>query len=240
MVRNQDDASFVSWTATLHPESATSAIDPRFQDSQSHWVTVFNEAANNFPVDVQVVSVDEDQETDDMREEEEQQQQQQQHHHHHHRHHHSHHDEESSCMNGNVRRRTNNAGCDGNHVPSRSCTRPQPWKHSNFVDLVLGFSMTFSAVATTLKLELCAIIIYMLASGCHYISEKGFRSPYLMMFKAIMLLLSSIFMFVDAILLVTSVLVTEALGCVAHLLCAIFGGPRSGSEWHQYVLVNKG
>ncbi len=45
MVRNQDDASFLSWTATLHPESAfrTANIHPNRLSTQNLFVAVYPE-----------------------------------------------------------------------------------------------------------------------------------------------------------------------------------------------------
>jgi hypothetical protein len=204
MVRNEDDASFVSWAATLHPESATTSIDPRHQSNENPWMTVLQETMteDRLPVVVEVVSVDEDPADSSL-----------------HRPSDSHGRDYDDCGDPRVK-----------NSPSR---RPQPWRHSNLIDLILGFSLAISSILVTFKIELAAIIIYMLAAGSNILAEKIFYHPVYMMFKAIALLLTSIFMFVDVVLLTVSVFVTEILGWVAHLLCAMFGGPRSGSEWHQ-------
>ena len=207
MVRHQDDASFVSWAATLHPESATTSIDSRHQSNENPWMTVYHETVSvmtedGLPVAVQVVSVDED------------------------------HDDSSLHHPSDSHGRDN--GDSGEHTVTNSPSRrPQPWRHSNLIDLILGFALAITSILFTFKIELAAMIVYMLAAGSYYLAEKVFYQPVSMMFKSIALLLTPIFMFVDVVLLTVSVLVTEIICWVAHLLCALFGGARSGSEWHQ-------
>ena len=207
MVRHQDDASFVSWAATLHPESATTSIDSRYQSNENPWMTVYHETVSvmtedGLPVAVQVVSVDEDPEDSSL-----------------------HHPSDSHGRdNGDSGDRT------ATNSPSR---RPQPWRHSNLIDLILGFALAITAILFTFKIELAAIVTYMLAAGSNLMAEKVFYQPVYIMFKSIALLLTSIFMVVDMVLLTVSVLVTEIICWVAHLLCALFGSARSGSEWHQ-------
>jgi hypothetical protein len=205
MVRNQDDASFVSWTATLHPESAVSTIDPRLQN-QSPWATVYRETFSdvtfeNMPVATHVVAVDEDLEGHPQQPQDRISAQ---------------HDQGNSPH--------------GDIAPP---SRLQPWKHSNLIDLILGFALLFATFIWTIKIEVTAIIIYTIAAGFHYLGEEVFSANPLLLGKSICLLIASILMVVDAVLLTISVLVTELLGGVAFFLCTLFGGPRSGTEWHQ-------
>jgi hypothetical protein len=209
MVRNQDNASFVSWAATLHPESATTSIDPQHQSIENPWMTVYHETVSvmtedRLPVAVQVVSVDEDPDDSSLHHPSE-----------------SHHGRDNGDTTGDDR---------ATNSPSR---RPQPWRHSNLIDLILGIALAITSLLFTFKIELAAIVIYMLAAGSNFLAEKIFYQPVSKMFKYIALLVTYIFMFVDVVLLTVSVLVTEIICWVAHLLCALFGGPRSGSEWHQ-------
>jgi hypothetical protein len=207
MVRHQGDASFVSWAETLHPESATTSIDPRHQRNENPWMTVYHETVSvmtedGLPVAVQVVSVDEDPDDSSLRQ-----------------------GLDSHCRDN---------GHNGDHrVTNPPSRRPQPWRHSNLIDLILGLAFAITSILFTFKIELAAIIIYMLAAGSNFLAEKIFYQPVSVMFKSIALLVTSIFMFVDVVLLTVSVLVTEIICWVAHLLCALSGGPRSGSEWHQ-------
>jgi hypothetical protein len=208
MVRNQDDASFISWAATLHPESATTSIDPRHQSNENPWMTVYHETVpvmseDSLPVAVQVVSVDEDPDL-------------------------------SSLHDPSDRHALEN-GDSGDHRVKNSPSRhpPQPWRHSNLMDLILGLTLAITSILVTFEIELAAIMIYMLAAGSNFLAENVFHQPVSMMFKSIALLVTSIFMFVDVVLMTVSILVTEIICWVAHLLCALFGGPRSGSEWHQ-------
>jgi hypothetical protein len=194
MVRNQDDASFVSGTATLHPESAVSTIDPRLQN-QSPWATVYRETCSDD-------AVDEDLEGNPQQPQDRISAQ---------------HDQGSSPH--------------GDIAPP---SRLQPWKHSNLIDLILGFALLFATFIWTIKIEITAIIIYTLAAGFHYLGEEVFSATPLLLGKSIRLLIASTFMVVDTVVLLTvSVLVTVLLGGVAFFLCTLFGGPRFGTEWHQ-------
>lgn len=215
MVRNDDDQSFVqllSIAELLHPETAASNITRRHQD-ESPWATVYYEAVSgpvdyeNMPMAVDVVAIQ-----DDVEEANPQQPQ----------------DVQSPRQQNNV------VGRSQVHPrTTRPMPKPQPWQHSNVVDLILGFAFSLSAFICTIKIELTAIIIYTMAAGFHYLAEEVFSATPAMLGRSICLLLCTIFMVVDPILLTVSVLVTELLGGVALLLCSVFGGPRSGIAWHQ-------
>lgn len=45
---NQGSASYVTWIATLHPENASVEIDPRFLIPGNPWLTVYEEAKEDF------------------------------------------------------------------------------------------------------------------------------------------------------------------------------------------------
>jgi hypothetical protein len=45
---NQESASYVTWIATLHPENAMVEIDPRFLIPGNPWLTVYEEAKEDF------------------------------------------------------------------------------------------------------------------------------------------------------------------------------------------------
>lgn len=211
MVRNDDDQSFVTLTIAelLHPESAASTITRR-HDDESPWATVYYEAVSgpddydNMPIAMHVVAVQDDIEANPQ---------------------------QPQDVTSPSRRRTGMSHDD----PSapRPLPRPQPWQHSNLVDLILGFAISFCAFVTTIKIELTAIVIYTIAAGFYYLAEEVFSSTPAMLARSICLTLSGALMIVDPILLTVSVLVTELLGGIALLLCSIFGGQRSGAAWHQ-------
>lgn len=123
------------------------------------------------------------------------------------------------------------------HEPSHhSHHKPQPWRHSNLIDLVIGGLLALCAFTTTIKIEITAFLIYGLAVAFNNVAEKACgRSTPLLIFRSIFLLLAGVFMFVDSVLLLVSVLVTEILGALALFLCALFGGTRSSTEWQQFI-----
>jgi hypothetical protein len=192
----QEDASFLSWTATLHPETAVATLAPHaLRDNRNPLEVVYHEVRSSddpceeLPVAVNVVAVVDDEHDD---------------------------------------RHPNGA---------ESISRPMPWRHSGTVDLILGFMFTFVALLTTFKIELVAFLIYAVAALFHLTSERFFGHPATLLFKSIFGLVSAALMIADSVLLMVNVLITEILGGVALLLCTFFGGPRSGTEWHRYVLV---
>ena len=214
MVRNQDDQSFVSWTATLHPETAASSIDPRLQNQENPWVAVYLETCSDYdsmPVAINVVAVHDD-DDDDIEANPQQPA-----------------ERAASPQHEQVGSSDAQSPTTTDDVPSR----PQPWKHSNLIDLLIGFTFAITSFCWTVKVELSAIIIYTIAAGFHYLAEEVFSSAPGLLGKSICLMVTSILMIFDAILLTVSVLVTEVLGGLALFICAIFGGPRSGKEWHQ-------
>jgi hypothetical protein len=94
---------------------------------------------------------------------------------------------------------------------------------------------------TTVKIELSASMVYALAVFCNFLGETSVcggrgTNPVSMMIKSIFAVVTASFMIVDSILLMVNVLITEIMGAVALLLCGLFGGQRSGVEWHQYVV----
>jgi len=209
MVREEDDQSFASLTIAelLHPESAESTITRR-HDDESPWATVYYEAVSG-PVDYENIPVVMHVVAvhDDMEANPQQPQ-----------------DTRSPRQNRPERNDRNS---------SRPLARPQPWQHSNLVDLILGFVFASAALLTTINIELTAIVIYTIAVGFYYLAEEVFSSVPALLGRSICLAVSGTLMVVDPILLTVSVLVTELLGGIALLLCSVFGGPRSGTAWHQ-------
>lgn len=110
----------------------------------------------------------------------------------------------------------------------------EPWRHSGGLDLIFGFMFAFVAWITTLKLEIAAFVIYALAALFHIMAEKVFGRTYATLFcKSIFDVLTAVMMIVDSVLIMVSLLVSELLGAVALFLISLFGGPRSGTEWHM-------
>jgi hypothetical protein len=228
MVRNQDDASFLPWTATLHPESAATSIPAAaLQRNRNPLEVVYHEIASDdayfdgLPVALQVVAVDDDD------------------------------DDEEELPNGTGQHFTSSSSNNNGHgalsrndpnesagIPATNNTpgavyRPKPWRHSNTIDLILGFMLSFVAWVTTVKLEVTAFVIYAIAALFHAMAEKVFgQSPATLLCKSIFSVLTAVMMIVDSVLIMVSVLVTEILGAIALFLCTFFGGPRSGTEWH--------
>lgn len=216
MVRNTADQSFASLTLTelLHPESAASTIRRRLDD-ESPWATVYYEAVSgplsydDMPVAFEVVAIHDDMEATTPQ-----------------------HPQESS---GSCRSRPieEQRPQHGDAVALRPLPKPQPWQHSNFVDLILGFALATSAFVCTIKIELTAIIIYTIAAGANYLAEEVFSSTPALLGKSICLVICGTLMVVDPILLTVSVIVTELIGGIALVLCTVFGDTNSGNAWHQ-------
>jgi hypothetical protein len=122
-----------------------------------------------------------------------------------------------------------------------------PWTKGNFFSTLVGGSLTIGAVASTFGLELAAATTYLLTVvfyNLFQLTSEGFqasdsllRSCALPVYLccALFLMLAAIFTFVDCILLLVSVLVSELLALVTCLLCVLCGGCGAGAAWHQYI-----
>ena len=122
-----------------------------------------------------------------------------------------------------------------------------PWTKGNFCSTLIGGSLTIGAVATTFGLELCAASVYLLnvvfynlfqlTHEAFQASESILKPCALLVYfgRALFLMLAAIFTFVDCILLLVSVLVSELLALFACLLCVLCGGCGAGGAWHQYI-----
>ena len=231
MVRHQDDTSFLSWTDTLRPASAASTVN---NNGENVWATVYYEVVAEvdnlddmtYPVATDVVMFDEGRQEDiesltipSM----------------------SVHTSDGASNIESVRTAQRNSlevvteesSDNGHHYRQPRRIRRQPWKHSNLLDLILGLAMSLGAVIFTFKMELVSMAMYLVAVAAHYLTEEVFSSQVYLIPKAILLLIMGIMMFVDSVMLIASVMVTELLGVVALLVCTLLGGPRSGMEWHQ-------
>lgn len=217
MVQNNADQSFASLTITelLHPEMAASVIRRR-NDDESAWATVYYEAVSgplsyeDMPVAFNVVAIHDDIEDTTPQ----------------------HPQESGSCRSRRIEEQGPHQD-DANAL--RPLPKPQPWQHSNLVDLILGFALTLSAFICTIKIELTAILIYTIAAGAHYLAEEVFSSSAALLGRSICLVICGTLMVVDPILLTVSVIVTELIGWIALLLCTVFGDSRSGNAWHQFI-----
>mmetsp|Transcript_19440 Transcript_19440/g.46959 ORF Transcript_19440/g.46959 Transcript_19440/m.46959 type:complete len:419 (+) Transcript_19440:289-1545(+) len=224
----ESSSSFLSWRTTLNPMAArfrhqpnNNSIVAAYEEIRSygdndyydHEDNSHNDEHQGLPVAMNVVAVEDDD-------------------HHSHHHHHIEQQHNQNLHHG-----------DPTHVSSSSSScyyRPQPWRHSNLIDLIIGGLSALCAFITTIKIEFAAFIIYALAVGSHNVAEKmacgtNQSRNSLLIFRSIFMLLAGVFMFVDSILLLVSVLVTEILAAVALFLCAMFGGRRSGTEWQQFI-----
>jgi hypothetical protein len=122
-----------------------------------------------------------------------------------------------------------------------------PWAKGNFFSTLIGGSLTIGAVGSTFGLELAAVTVYLLTVVFHNLfrlTHKAFQASESILTPcalpvyfccALFLMLATIFMFVDCILLLVSVLVSESLALVTCLLCVLFGGCGTGAAWHQYI-----
>jgi hypothetical protein len=227
--KNSDDPKYVTWADVFHPENAPATLAPQVRElhpSGHEWGAVWAEAtlvtdltpsapfkppapsAPTAPI-VTVVAVDEDLEQDHLF-------------------------PDPSGKPDVVSPVT---------IPRPSI--PSPWTKGNFFSTLLGGSLTIGAVSATFGLELGAAIVYLLAAAfynlfrlIHEASSESILRPCALpvyFFCALFLTLATIFMFVDCILLLLSVFVSELLALITFLLCLLFGGCGAGAAWHQYI-----
>jgi hypothetical protein len=122
-----------------------------------------------------------------------------------------------------------------------------PWTKGNFCSSLIGGSLTIGAVASTFGLELGAAIVYLLTVAFYklfQLTDEAFQASEsikpcaipVYFCCALFLMLAAIFTFVDCILLLVSVLVSELLALVTGLLCVLLcGGCGAGVAWHQFI-----
>ena len=198
----QEDASFLTWTDTLHPEAAVATIAPSaLQNHRNPLEVVYHEIRSDdydLPMAVNVVAVDDNA--------------------------HQQHDNDGTDI---------EIQSDQNPSSQENIPKPMPWRHSGTIDLILGFMFSFVALMTTVKIEVIAFIVYALAAFFQLTSERFCATNTTLLCKSIFGVVSAALMIVDSVLLMINVLITEILGAIALLLCTFFGGPRSGTEWHQ-------
>jgi hypothetical protein len=102
-----------------------------------------------------------------------------------------------------------------------------------YLEGLIGFTLTFSAVVATFCIELSAAICYCLAAGIHKFASYG---EMVIFVRAVLLLIVQSLMITDAIMLTMSVLLTEVLGGVTYIVTACFGGfCQAGEAWRLYI-----
>lgn len=104
------------------------------------------------------------------------------------------------------------------------------------LDMIVGFSLSFSAILTVAMMEFIATVIYMV-SALFYQMATALSPPNIFtgIFYSIFLFTYSVFALVDSVLLVTSIVVTEFLAGTAFILSICLGGISMAFMWHQYI-----
>jgi len=116
------------------------------------------------------------------------------------------------------------------HPPSSSC-------EGNIFTLVIGYSISLSAVAAVIAIELAATVVYLTAAMFFYfcklcmwklniITVVPFATSYIV-WRCMAL--------TDFMLLLVSVIVSEILALTCSMCNTIFGGCQSGAAWHQHI-----
>ena len=110
---------------------------------------------------------------------------------------------------------------------------------SNCLDILFGIPFTFVGIVVTFLTELASTITYFIAWGCYYLScgscvcsETG---PIIWILYIALRPVVGVCLLVDALILLTSIFVTEILALTSRLLTCLSGGCSSGKRWHQYI-----
>uniref|UniRef100_A0A7S3P820 Uncharacterized protein n=1 Tax=Amphora coffeiformis TaxID=265554 RepID=A0A7S3P820_9STRA len=106
----------------------------------------------------------------------------------------------------------------------------------NFLVFVFGNSLLLAATATTLGIEICGSVVYMLGALFYWAAE-GFSKVghWTLLFQTIFRLLSVLLLSIDLILLTISAVLVELLAWIAGILCILFGGIHVGVGMHQHI-----
>lgn len=221
--KHSEDPKYVTWAEVFHPETATLApqvreLHPDGNEWGAVWAeaTLINDVTPSAPIDpskpivpsapiATVVTIDGNAEQD------------------------------------NLVPATIGKPHDTSPVPRATIS---PWAKGNFFSTLIGGSLSIGAVASTFGLEMGAATVYLFTVVFYHLfqsTHEAFQdSDSLCMipvyfFCALFLMLATIFMLVDCILLLVSVLVSESLALITCLLCVLCGGCGAGASWHQYI-----
>jgi hypothetical protein len=103
-----------------------------------------------------------------------------------------------------------------------------PYHHGYFIDNAVGIFIAMFAVGAAWLFELHGLLLYLSAVLLHRMGEIiGLRFLFLCIVKVLL--------YVDALVLVVSIGVTEILAALAAFLVALSAGVRQGREWYQYI-----
>jgi hypothetical protein len=184
-------STYVTWIATLHPENAVVAIDPRFLIPNNPWLTVYEDAV--------------------------------QHH------------------------RSNSSNDDGTPTSAVIIDSPHDDDKGNvcgrrgLLDLIVGWSLTIAAVLVTFSLELVAMYLLFSIWLCFKTTSKdrgGCFGPPLNILKLIPFcichLILAIFILLNAVVFVLSILAVEMIAAISFLICTLFSlSCKVGLDHHQ-------
>lgn len=206
MLSKPDDSSFVTWADVFHPETGEAFLAPHVREHHGNsWGAVLAEAT--------LVE-----------------------------------DKEASASSVTIDEETGDAVPDAVVVPDPSgnplyaeplaqADASSPWRGGRFIDTLIAGALTVAAVTSTCSMELAATIVYAIACGFYHIFTflQGFNVRLLTFLASVLLPVVACLLFADAVVLITSVLVTELIAGISFMVCALFGGAKAASNWHQYI-----
>ena len=121
--------------------------------------------------------------------------------------------------------------------PPNDNKMPSFWKTCSPLGILFGLLISLPTMVVVLCLEMVALLIYYFPSVVFFHTARAISPPNCCtgIFYAIFLLLYYIFSFVDSILLLVSILVSEVLAIVASILGFFTGGIMWSHYLHQHI-----
>ena len=209
-------SDYVTWLATLHPENADVTIDHRFFVPNNPWWTIYEDVKYHgggvVPVTATAVPVNDD-ETNNAH-------------------------EQSPQGLPNSSSSSSASGGAAKKGKYKTNTPPPFYLVCSPLSLMTGFFVGIMAIFGTFLCEFLALLL------CHYPAVLFYKTsktcfsptgPFTLLPYSIFMLLYSCLAFVDSLVLLTSVILVEAMAIVGYTVQLITGGILMASFWHQYT-----
>mmetsp|Transcript_16523 Transcript_16523/g.40250 ORF Transcript_16523/g.40250 Transcript_16523/m.40250 type:complete len:327 (+) Transcript_16523:169-1149(+) len=208
-------SDYVTWLATLHPENADVTIDTRFFVPNNPWWTIYEDVKYHgggvVPLTATAVPVN-DEEINNTSEQSPQ---------------------------GRPNSSSSPSGVGGAGYGTYKTNSALPfYLICSPLSLMTGFLVGIMAIFGTFLCEFLALLL------CHYPAVLFYKTsktcfsptgPFTLLPFSILMLVYSCLVFADSLVLLTSVILVEAMAIVGYTVQLVTGGILMASFWHQYT-----
>ena len=207
-------SDYVTWLATLHPENADVTIDHRFFVPNNPWWTIYEDVKYHgggvVPPTATAVPVN-DNEINNS-------------------------DSQSPQALPNSSSSSTSGGAG--YGKYKTNTAPPFYLVCSPLSLMTGFLVGVMAIFGTFLCEFLALLLCHYPAILFYKTSKTWFSPtgpFTLLPYSIFMLVYSCLAFADSLVLLTSVILVEAMAIIGYTVQLITGGVLMASFWHQYT-----